>query len=376
MRRESTLSRSRLAHRTFFDVLKDKHPDLAAATEEEAAGVRHEAQRGGVPIFMTGLLLAATLLVWLLRPSGFLGEVLIAAWSGDGPTVAPAASWPRATKPADRHEEPVSPARNVAPPPAVRAPSRPQVSAAELSGRPAVERPAPVATFRSPPPASAMAGETPSAVAAPNPAATLAPAAFRPATRIFAPPPEYPEAARLAGQDGAVVVEAQIDAGGAVTGTSVIRGRSPALDRAARATLERWRFEPATLGGAAVESAYRIAFRFALEKAPAAVATPVEVAGPARPLELGGDIEPPAKVLTPIPDYPDAAWAAGVTGDVLVRATIDERGAVADVEVVKGLPYGITEAAVEAIRRWRFRPATLHGEPVAVYHNLSIRFAP
>lgn len=58
----------------------------------------------------------------------------------------------------------------------------------------------------------------------------------------------------------------------------------------------------------------------------------------------------------------------------MVRTRIDERGTVADVEVLNGLPHGLTEATVEAVRRWRFRPATRDGQPVAVDHDLSIHF--
>ncbi len=169
-----------------------------------------------------------------------------------------------------------------------------------------------------------------------------------------------------------MVVEAQIDATGAVTGTTIVRGRSPELDAAAIAALERWRFEPATRGGVAIGSSYRVGFTFALTDD---IETPTESESePAGPFEVGGEIEPPRRLLAPLPSYPDDAWAQGVSGDVLVRAVIDEKGDVTDVEVLRGLPYGLTEAAVEAIRRWKFAPATRQGKPVAVYRNLNLRF--
>ncbi len=165
-----------------------------------------------------------------------------------------------------------------------------------------------------------------------------------------------------------MVVRAEIDAAGAVTGTTVVRGVSPSLDRAAAEALGKWRFEPATRGGVAVASSHRVGFRFALE----AAAEPE----PGMPLEVGGDVQPPRRLEAPLPTYPDAAWAAGISGDVLVKAVIDETGAVRDVEVLRGLPHGVTEAAVEAIRRWNFAPATRNGRPVAVYQTLSVRFEP
>ena len=182
--------------------------------------------------------------------------------------------------------------------------------------------------------------------------------------KLHAPRPEYPASARRAGETGTVVVEAKIDTTGTVTDTRIVRGRSAALDRAAARALEQWRFEPATQAGRPIVSSYRVGFEFALEPA----------AGHLAPLEVGGDVKPPRRLDAPLPIYPNEAWAAGITGDVLVRAVIDATGAVADVEVLKGLPYGLTEAAVEAIRRWRFKPATRRGQPVAVYRNLSVRF--
>jgi len=99
-----------------------------------------------------------------------------------------------------------------------------------------------------------------------------------------------------------------------------------------------------------------------------------EIESEPEPLPVGGEVAPPVKLVTPLPDYTNEAWAAGIRGDVVMRATIDEHGEVVAVEVLHGLPHGLTEAAVDAVRRWKFRPATRRGEPVAVYHHLSLRF--
>ena len=52
----------------------------------------------------------------------------------------------------------------------------------------------------------------------------------------------------------------------------------------------------------------------------------------------------------------------------------DEQGNVTNVEVLKGLPMGLAEAAVSAVKQWQFKPATLNGKPVAVYFNLTVNF--
>ncbi len=167
------------------------------------------------------------------------------------------------------------------------------------------------------------------------------------------------------------MVEAKIDSGGRVIDTRVVNGHSPALDRAAREALARWRFEPATRDGRTIASQYRVSFDFVL--ADVDEPTP-ETSVPSVPVEIGENVTPPRRIVTSMPAYPNAAWSEGVKGDVLVRAVIDEQGAVRDVKVLKGLPYGMTEAAVAAIRQWKFEPATRKGMPVAVYRNLSVRF--
>lgn len=84
---------------------------------------------------------------------------------------------------------------------------------------------------------------------------------------------------------------------------------------------------------------------------------------------------PPSRLVSPMPAYPREAWVHGIQGDVQLRTWIDEEGVVTAIEVVRGLPHGLTEAAVAAVARWRFRPALRGGRPIAAEHALSIRFA-
>jgi periplasmic protein TonB len=59
---------------------------------------------------------------------------------------------------------------------------------------------------------------------------------------------------------------------------------------------------------------------------------------------------------------------------VIVEAIIDKDGKVTNVRVLKGLPMGLDQAAVDAVKNWRFRPATLNGRPVSVYYSLTVNF--
>jgi len=106
------------------------------------------------------------------------------------------------------------------------------------------------------------------------------------------------------------------------------------------------------------------------------VVIPKGPAGPAiGPMQISGNVLAPVRVHSPDPHYPEEARHARVQGVVILQTIIDKVGNVTDVRVLKGLPSGLTEAAVEAVSSWRFRPATLEGKPVAVYYLVTVSFS-
>jgi TonB family protein len=70
-------------------------------------------------------------------------------------------------------------------------------------------------------------------------------------------------------------------------------------------------------------------------------------------------------MYSPEPEYPAGAIAAGVEGEVTIRAVVGPRGNVIDERVVSGPPQ-LRDAALEAVRRWRYRPYEQDGKPVAI----------
>ena len=95
---------------------------------------------------------------------------------------------------------------------------------------------------------------------------------------------------------------------------------------------------------------------------------------PEGPIQVGGDVKPPEKTFAPQPAYTEIARKARIQGVVIVQAIIDKEGTVTNVKVLKALPMGLDQSAVDAIKKWKFKPATLHGKPVAVYYNLTVNF--
>jgi TonB family protein len=95
--------------------------------------------------------------------------------------------------------------------------------------------------------------------------------------------------------------------------------------------------------------------------------------GPA--LRMDGNITPPVKIHAPTPRYTEEGRQSRVQGVVILEAIIDDQGNVDSVKVLKGLPHGLSESAVATAREWKYKPAMLDGEPVAVFFNLTIRFS-
>lgn len=97
-----------------------------------------------------------------------------------------------------------------------------------------------------------------------------------------------------------------------------------------------------------------------------------------QPLRIGsggGEVTKPVPISTPPPAYTEAARRVGIEGVVIIEAVVDQEGLVTASHVLKTLPFGLEANAREAVERWRFRPATLHGRPVEVYDTLTVRFS-
>jgi protein TonB len=94
---------------------------------------------------------------------------------------------------------------------------------------------------------------------------------------------------------------------------------------------------------------------------------------PEAPVRSGGVVTKPVAISAAPPVYPYAAKQAQIQGDVLIDTQIDERGFVTHMRVVSG-PVMLRQAALDALRRWKYHPSKLDGKPVAVQMLVTIRF--
>ncbi len=110
--------------------------------------------------------------------------------------------------------------------------------------------------------------------------------------------------------------------------------------------------------------------------ASAVVAPPAPPPVPPAPklVRVGGNIREPRKIFHVAPIYPDIARHAGVQGAVILEAILDATGRVESVRVLSSRPL-LDDAAVRAVRQWRYTPTELNGVPVPVLMTITVRFS-
>jgi len=91
-------------------------------------------------------------------------------------------------------------------------------------------------------------------------------------------------------------------------------------------------------------------------------------------VEAGIEVSPPRALHRVQPQYSEAARRIRFEGAVVLSLLIDTEGKVADVGVLRSLPFGLTENAVAAARQWRFEPCIYNKKPVSVRMVLTVQF--
>jgi len=94
---------------------------------------------------------------------------------------------------------------------------------------------------------------------------------------------------------------------------------------------------------------------------------------PATPLAVGGDVKQAKLIFSVSPVYPTLAKNQHVSGSVMVDALIDANGRVTTMKVVSG-PTLLQQAAMDALKQWKYHPASLDGKPVAMHLTVTIQF--
>ena len=83
--------------------------------------------------------------------------------------------------------------------------------------------------------------------------------------------------------------------------------------------------------------------------------------------------EPPQLKTQIKPKYPPEAKKKGIKGKVYIKVFINDKGVADDAIILKGIPE-LNQAAIDAVKKAKYKPARLKGEPVGVWVNLSLNF--
>jgi TonB family protein len=89
---------------------------------------------------------------------------------------------------------------------------------------------------------------------------------------------------------------------------------------------------------------------------------------------IGGKVLPPVAVSTPEPAYPSAGSKARMQGIETLRVIVGVDGNVHDPRIVKSLSPAFDAESIAAVQRWKFKPASRDGKPVAVIMNIEVDF--
>lgn len=109
--------------------------------------------------------------------------------------------------------------------------------------------------------------------------------------------------------------------------------------------------------------------------APSPTAAPVanEPAPIVKRLRISSGVADSLAVYNPAPEYPQMARIAHISGDVVLGITISRTGEVTNIVVHEGHPILIT-SAINAVKKWKYRPYVLNGEAVEVDSTVKIQY--
>jgi TonB family protein len=184
-------------------------------------------------------------------------------------------------------------------------------------------------------------------------------------------PPSYPDAAREAGIQGTVMLKVVVAETGEVKEVSTLSG-DPLLAQPAVDAVKQWKYKPYMVDGTPVEMETQVTLTFRLHTGEHS-APPLGNSNPAHRLKVSeGTTAPLITEKTP-PKYPDATRDAGIQGTVVLKVVVAETGEVKEVSALSGDPL-LAQAAVDAVKQWKYKPYTLDGTPVEMETQATLTF--
>jgi TonB family protein len=188
--------------------------------------------------------------------------------------------------------------------------------------------------------------------------------------------PVYPEEAAEKGLEDTVVIEGITDKEGNVVKVEALKGEHDILIEAAKEAVRQWKYEPMKIDGKPVPTSFTVTCRFRNDpekKKAVTVKSAQATADEAPPVHAGGNIKGPKLIKKVDPVYPDEAKKNEIEGVVIIEATTNAEGDVVKTKILRSIP-ALDEAALEAVRQWKYEPMEIDGKPYGVVFTVTLRF--
>ena len=168
---------------------------------------------------------------------------------------------------------------------------------------------------------------------------------------------------------------------GSPSESEAIRAAGLAMQEAAFRAVEQWRYDPPADG----PMSFPMVVTFAQDgevtaargrgRSGGSAGTIIrdQIQAPPGTLRVGGNIRTPTKVVDVRPVYPPIAQSARVRGMVIAEILVGTDGTVQDAKILRSIPL-LDQAALDAVRQWRFTPTLLNGVPVPIMMTATVEF--
>jgi TonB family protein len=111
-----------------------------------------------------------------------------------------------------------------------------------------------------------------------------------------------------------------------------------------------------------------------IQGGPKVTAVAPSQSGTPQRIRVGGNVGPARLIQHVRPVYPPDCQQAGVEGTVMLTGIISKEGSLLSVKVVNTVDARLGQAALDAVRQWRYEPSRLNGQPVEVITNIELQF--
>jgi TonB family protein len=198
--------------------------------------------------------------------------------------------------------------------------------------------------------------------------------------------PDYTPEARQHMVHGTVMALVRVGVDGGVQSVCALNSLADGLDLQAVNAVRKWKFQPASYDGKPVSIEIAVETEFHLAPRNLGLTTTAEDAGSSPNggntdgtdqqglIQKGPGVTRPQATYSPAASYTEEARRARIQGDVVLNVTVAETGEVAAVTVMKGLGKGLDENAIEAVKKWKFKPGMKDGKPVRTQIAVQVSF--